>query len=140
MSERGYIRLRDSSGRDVYAEFSINSVETVQFVLTQEDFGTETPLDLSSASLTAYFRGSLKGSTSVPVNVALSNVTDGTNGQVTGEVVFRRADFPGAAENIECAVVVVNSTVVDATTTSGFQETIWKGRWRSYLREGMNEA
>lgn len=140
MSVRGYIKLLDSDGKRVYDEFSVDSVETVRATLTRVIDGTEAAYDVSSSSLTVYFRASVAGLTPIPVNVALSNVNTGTDGKVSGDVVFRRADFANAPQDVECAFVVVNTSVVDALTYSGNQETIWKGRWLAYLRGGMHEA
>ena len=149
MSERGYIQLLDSDGQEIYSEFTVNSQETViialkKKVLAADETYTESDLDVSSATLVAHFYGALKSSATVPVDVTMTNVNDGTDGLVTGTVVFRRTDFSAAAVTaaggVECAIVLVDTAVADATTKSTKKETIWKGRWLAKLREPMNEA
>lgn len=145
MSERGYLPWLDDDGVEVYAEFTVDSYETVALHLRESNFGAApTDLDLSNASLNAYFRASVVGSATVPVNVLLAKVNTGSDGKVSEEVVFRATDFTGAigegASIIEKSCVIVNSSVADANTLSGFKERQWYSRSTVFLRPAMNST
>lgn len=149
MSERGYIQLLDANGKEIYAEFTVDSQEDVRVLVTKEVLAadgttSEVAVDFSVSTTKAYFRGSLKSSATVSVNVELTAVNTGSDGLVTGVVVFRRTDFAAAAVTaaggVECSVVVVDEVTADALTVSTKKETLWKGRWLAKLREPMNEA
>lgn len=146
MSIRGYVPFTDADGERIYAEFTINSVEQVRFTLKDStDSAAEAAYDVSAAALAVYFRASIEGNATVPVNVLLTKTNGGADGVVSGDVVFRTADFTGAigegaAGQVICAVVVVNTSVSDAKTVSGDQETVWQGVSPTFLRPAMNEA
>lgn len=137
--ERNYIKLVDSDGKRIYDEFAIDSLETVRVTLTRKIDGTSAVYDVSSSSIKVYFRMSVKGSSTISLNVELTDVTDGTDGKVSGDVKPTRAAFSGAPQDVECGVFIVNESVADANTPSTYQETLWKGRWLAYLREAMHE-
>lgn len=143
MAERGYITVLDASDRAPFEEFQVDSTSPVAFELRVINFGAETPLDVSAGNLLVRFRLAIIGTTSVPVDEVLSNVTDGTDGRVEGSMVAREGDFTSVINEdgkVEASVVVVDTNTPDANTKSGSKETEWFGRWLVFIRQAIDEA
>jgi len=96
------------------------------YVTMQEFVGTAaaTAIDTSASTTKVYFRAMTHTTpTSVLTPVELTNVGDGTDGIVAGNVRFV---LP--YQQIECRIVLVDELVADAQTITTYKERVWK-RW-----------
>jgi hypothetical protein len=140
--ERGYIRVRASDGSYPYEEFQIDSSEDLYFHLTETLDGTVTNLDVSAGSAKVYLRAKVEAATGdPPVNVEATKrtgtTTAGDTGKVKATLVLRAADF--VADDVAVlGVYVVDQTVADTLTFSGYKETLWRGLWRARVRETID--
>lgn len=145
MSLRGYNPPLDANGDPIYEQFIIDSYETVRVTVQESIDGADfTVVDVSASTTKVYYRASIKGSATVAFSTELTDVTDGTDGKVSADVVHRRSDFTngigeGASEVVEGAIVLVNETVADAETPSTYKEKVIH-LWPVTLLGEMNNA
>lgn len=120
----------------LYTTFQAGATVYVEVTLEESSDGgaTYTAKSVASSDITARFRAlkrpTVPTSAGYIIDAAMTEV-DAANG-----VVGYYATFSAAYGQVECQIVVVDAGTANATTTTGYRETLWK-RWNAEVVEGV---
>ena len=123
----------------VYSTFVEGRTTYILDTLQESSDGgaTWTARDVSSATVSvrfrAYKRPIVDGATGVLIDAAMTEVTAASG------IVGYYARFDADYGQIECEIVVVDSSVADATTLTGYREVLWK-RWKAEVISSVRAA